>query len=107
MLAIAKRSRSAVIRELLPRAEHNLAVALENEDPKRAATLYERALAAHETRATLVRLARLHHRAGRFDDATTLYKRALTLAKAELDDTHSIVRAITVWLGDANSKTYR
>ena len=94
---------------------HNLAVAREEQDAKEeAARLYEQALAAREAlvdpdhrelRPTLVRLARLHHAAGRPSAALPLYERALALATAELGPAHPIPAAIEAWIADARSRS--
>lgn len=93
--------------ELFESALHNLAALKEEQgDTDAAQGIFERALSAKEARlgrdhialrATLVRLAQIHHRDGRLIHALDLYERALVLARKEHGDEHPIVVAIEAW----------
>jgi len=88
---------------------HNLGVLCEEAGRvAEAVSRYEASIALREEiageddaalRPTLVRLARLHDAAGRFDRARPLYERALALAERELGPAHRISGAIRAWLG--------
>ncbi len=96
--------------ELLARIEHNRATVLEESgDAEAAVAAYRAALDAWPepsmSRPTLVRLARLHHAARRYDAALPLYQRARDLAQADAEP--DVVARLDTWIGDAHSQTYR
>lgn len=97
-------------RELCESAIHNLAVLLEESgDDEAARAELERCLALRRERLgamhrslrpTLVRLAQLHHRAGRILFAIDAYDKALTIAREELPAGHPVIEALTAWRAD-------
>jgi tetratricopeptide (TPR) repeat protein len=94
-------------RELAAASHHNLAVLLEESARgDEARSHFERALSLREQlvgtehptlRPTLVRLAQLHHRAGRTIFALPLYDRALAIASSSEGPSAPMTRAIAAW----------
>jgi tetratricopeptide (TPR) repeat protein len=99
------------------RIAHNFAVLRQEQlQDDEAEVLYRHSLAAwerdHEAtdpalRPTLARLGRLLQATRRFDGAVPLLERALAIAEIELGADHEITEKLAIWLGDANSSTYR
>lgn len=116
-LDICKRHLSREASELEARALHNLAVLRQEQlDDDEALRLFRQALAAFERdhlpadpllRPTLARLGRLLQAKKRFDEAVPILRRAHAIAVAELGEEHAITGRIALWLGDANSHTFR
>lgn len=97
-------------RELRESALHNLGVLLEERGDEEAARAAlegclglrrERLGPKHRAlRPTLVRLAQLHHRAGRILFAIDAYDKALTVAREELPEGHPVLAALEAWRAD-------
>lgn len=110
VIAALEGERETRARELCESAIHNLAVLLEERgDDEGARAELERCLAlrrerlgpAHRAlRPTLVRLAQLHHRAGRILFAIDAYDGALAIAREELPAGHPVIEALTAWRED-------
>ncbi len=103
--------------ELEARIAHNFAALREEEQRiDDAIALYRRALAAFERdhapddaalRPTLARLGRLLQSQRRFDAALPILRRAHAIATRELGEENVVTGRLALWLGDANSATYR
>lgn len=116
-LEIAQKHLSPEASQLEARIAHNYGVLKQEQlDDERAEALYRRALAAFERdhdatdpalRPTLARLGRLLQAQRRFDEAVQVLKRAHSIADQELGADHEITGRLALWLGDANSSTYR
>jgi tetratricopeptide (TPR) repeat protein len=116
-LKIAARHLTPEASLLEARVAHNFGVLRQDQlKDDEAETLYRRALAAFERdhapddpviRPTLARLGRLLQASRRFGEAVEILKRAHDVAEKELGPEHEITGRIALWLGDANSHTYR
>lgn len=116
-LDICKRHLSREASELEARVLHNFAVLRQEQlEDDEALALFRQALAAFERdhdpndaalRPTLARLGRLLQSKKRFEEAVPILRRAHAIAVAELGEEHTITGRIALWLGDANSHTFR